>query len=157
MDHAAGAALTLEDLEVGQRFTSGSHTLDADQIKSFAARFDPQPFHLDEDRARHTVFGGLVASGWHTAAITMRLLTEGELRLAGGIVGKGGELGWPRPVHPGDTLHVESEIVDLAPSRSRADHGWATVRSTTLNQRGEAVQVFTARLLVPRRGTTSGG
>lgn len=155
MDQVTGAPLMLEDLQVGQRFGTRSHTLDAEQIKRFAAQFDPQPFHLDEDQARQTVFGRLVASGWHTAAITMRLLARGELRLAGGIVGKGGDLTWPRPVHPGDTLHVESEIVALAPSRSRADHGWATVRSTTLNQRGEAVQVFTARLLVPRRGGTS--
>lgn len=147
--------LMFEDLEVGQRFASGSHTLDAEQIKTFAAQFDPQPFHLDETRARDSLFAGLAASGWHTAAITMRLLTSGELRLAGGIIGKGGQLEWPRPTRPGDTLRVESEVVELAISRSRPDHGWATVRSTTLNQHGEAVQVFTARLMVPRRAQDS--
>ena len=143
--------LMFEDLGVGRVFTSGSHTLDAEQIKSFAAQFDPQPFHLDEDRARDTVFAGLAASGWHTAAITMLLLTGGGLRLAGGIVGKGGALEWPRPTRPGDRLRVQSEVIELSSSRSRPDRGWATIRSTTLNQRGEAVQVFTARLIVPRR------
>lgn len=147
--------LMFEDLAVGQRFATGSHPLDAAQIKAFAAQFDPQPFHLDEDLARDTIFGELVASGWHTAAITMRLLTQGGLRFAGGVVGKGGELVWPRPTRPGDTLHVESEIVELAPAR-RSGQGWATVRSTTLNQHGEAVQVFTARLIVPRRSPAPG-
>lgn len=155
MDHvieaAPGPELMFEDLAVGQRFGSASHTLDAEQIKTFAAQFDPQPFHLDDDLARGTVFAGLAASGWHTAAITMRLLTGGGLRLAGGIVGKGGELNWPRPTRPGDTLRVESEVVELSASRSRPDRGWATIRSTTRNQHGEAVQVFTARLMVPRR------
>ncbi len=140
----------LEDLRVGQRFRSGTHALDEAQIKSFARQFDPQPFHVDDDQARDTLFGGLAASGWHTAAITMRLMVGG-VPLAGGIIGAGGEINWPKPTRPGDVLHVESEIVEITPSRSRPDRGTVTVRSETLNQRGETVQVLTAKLIVPRR------
>jgi len=140
----------LEDLHVGQRFSSGTHALDEAQIKSFARQFDPQPFHVDDDQARDTLFGGLAASGWHTAAITMRLMVGG-VPLAGGIIGAGGEINWPKPTRPGDVLHVESEIVEVTPSRSRPDRGMVTVRSETLNQRGETVQVLTAKLIVPRR------
>ena len=139
-----------EDLHVGQRFSSGTHALDEAQIKSFARQFDPQPFHVDDDQARDTLFGGLAASGWHTAAITMRLMVGG-VPLAGGIIGAGGEINWPKPTRPGDILHVESEIVEITPSRSRPDRGMVTVRSETLNQRGETVQVLTAKLIVPRR------
>ena len=141
----------LEDLRVGQRFRSGTHALDAAQIKTFARQFDPQPFHLNEGEARDTLFTGLAASGWHTAAITMRLMVDGGVPLAGGIIGAGGEISWPKPTRPGDILHVESEIVDVTPSRSRPDRGMVTVRSETLNQRGEIVQVLTAKLIVPRR------
>ena len=141
-----------EDLAVGQTFGSGRLRVDTDRIKAFAAEFDPQPFHLDEAAARHTVFGGLAASGWHTAALTMRLLTESEFRPAGGIIGGGfDELRWPRPVRPGDELRVESEILELRPSKSRPGHGLAKVRTTTFNQHGEPVQIFTANLIVPRR------
>ena len=139
-----------EDLHVGQRFSSGTHALDEAQIKSFARQFDPQPFYVDDDQARDTLFGGLAASGWHTAAITMRLMVGG-VPLAGGIIGAGGEINWPKPTRPGDVLHVESEIVEVTPSRSRPDRGMVTVRSETLNQRGETVQVLTAKLIVPRR------
>ncbi len=141
----------LEDLRVGQRFRSGTHALDAAQIKTFARQFDPQPFHLNEGEARDTLFTGLAASGWHTAAITMRLMVDGGVPLAGGIIGAGGEISWPKPTRPGDILHVESEIVDVTPSRSRPDRGMVTVRSETLNQRGDTVQVLTAKLIVPRR------
>src|ERR1022692_363691 len=89
-------ALYLDDLHVGQHFTSASHAIDAAQIKAFARQFDPQPFHLDEEAAKGTMFGGLVASGWHTAAITMRLLVESGLPIAGGLIGIGGEMSWPR-------------------------------------------------------------
>jgi acyl dehydratase len=143
--------LYLDDLRAGQRFVSGTYTIDAVQIKAFAREFDPQPFHLDESAATGTLFAGLAASGWHTAAITMRLLVEGGLPVAGGVVGAGGELSWPRPTRPGDTLHVESEVIDVTPSRSRPDRGMATVRSETRNQNGEIVQVFVAKLVVPRR------
>ncbi len=143
--------LYLDDLKVGQRFTSKTLTIDEAQIRAFAAEFDPQPFHLDDHAARATLFGGLAASGWHTAAITMRLQVDGGLPIAGGLVGAGGEIAWPQPTRPGDVLRVESEIVEIKPSRSRPDRGMVTVRSETRNQRDEIVQIFTARLVVPRR------
>jgi len=147
----SNGALYLEDLRVGQRFSSGAHALDEAQIKAFAGQFDPQPFHLDDATAKDTLFAGLAASGWHTAAITMRLLVDGGAPFAGGIVGAGGEINWPKPTRPGDILQVESEIVDVTPSRSRPDRGIVTVRSETFNQRGETVQILTAKLVVPRR------
>jgi acyl dehydratase len=147
----ANGVFYLEDLHVGQRFSSGTHALDQAQIKTFARQFDPQPFHLDEGKARDTLFTGLAASGWHTAAITMRLMVDGGAPLAGGIIGAGGEINWPQPTRPGDILHVESEIVEVTPSRSRPDRGMVMMRSETLNQRGDIVQVLTAKLIVPRR------
>jgi acyl dehydratase len=143
--------LYLDDLLVGQRFISRTHIIDEAQIKAFARQFDPQPFHLDADTAKDTLFAGLVASGWHTASITMKLMVESGLPLAGGIVGAGGELAWPKPTRPGDTLQVESEVVEITPSRSRPDRGMAKVRSLTRNQRNEIVQELTAKLIVPRR------
>jgi acyl dehydratase len=145
------AADFLEDLQVGQRFVSGTHRIDEDQIRAFAQQFDPQPFHLDAEAAKATLFGGLVASGWHTAAITMRLLVSGGLPIAGGIVGAGAEIAWPSPLRPGTMLHVESEILELRPSRSRPDRSMATVRSETRDQLGVVVQVLVAKLVVPRR------
>jgi acyl dehydratase len=144
-------SLHLDDLNVGQRFVSGTHLIDEAQIKAFAGQFDPQPFHLDAEVARETLFEGLVASGWHTAALSMRLLVEGGLPIAGGLIGVGGEIAWPKPTRPGDTLHVESEILEIKPSRSRPDRGVITVRSETRNQHGEIVQVLTAKLVAPRR------
>jgi acyl dehydratase len=142
----------LEDFAVGQRFGSGRARIDAVRIKSFAAEFDPQPFHLDEAAARDSVFHGLAASGWHTAALTMRLLVESELRPAGGIVGAGfDEFRWPRPVRSGDELRVESEILEVRPSKSRPGQGMIKVRTTTLNQNDEEVQVNVGNLVVPRR------
>jgi len=143
--------LFLEDLRVGQRFSSGAHTVDSAQIKAFAAQFDPQPFHLDDEAAKATLFGALAASGWHTAAITMKLLVESGLPLMGGIIGSGGEVSWPRPTRPGDTLTVVSEVEEITPSRSRPDRGMIRVRSETRNQHGETVQILIARLVVPRR------
>jgi acyl dehydratase len=147
--------LFLEDLRVGQRFSSGAHTVDSAQIKAFAAQFDPQPFHLDGEAAKPTLFGGLAASGWHTAAITMKLLVESGLPLSGGIIGSGGEISWPKPTRPGDTLSVVSEIEEVTPSRSRPDRCMIRVRSETRNQRGETVQVLIAKLVVPRRTTAA--
>jgi acyl dehydratase len=142
----------LEDFAVGQTFGSGRLHIDKERIMAFAAEFDPQPFHLDEEAARGTIFGGLAASGWHTAAVTMRLLVESELKPAGGIVGAGfDEFRWPRPVRPGDELRVESEVLEVRPSKSRLGQGLIKVRTTTLNQSGEAVQVLVANLVVPRR------
>ena len=157
-DRPGGSApFHLDDLQVGQRFTSGSHMLDEAQIKAFASEFDPQPFHLDDEAAKATLFGGLAASGWHTAAITMRLLVQGGLPIAGGIVGSGGDLSWPRPTRPGDTLTVVSEIVEITPSRSRPDRGSVRVRSETRNQHEDVVQTFTSRLVVPRRMASQSG
>jgi acyl dehydratase len=143
--------LYLEDLQVGQRFTSGTYLMDEGRIKAFAAEFDPQPFHLDAAAAQASVFRGLSASGWHTAGVAMRLLVTGGLPFANGIIGASGEIAWPRPTRPGDTLRVESEIVDIVPSRSKPNQAFVTVKSTTLNQSGEAVYVFTAKLLVFKR------
>jgi acyl dehydratase len=142
----------LEDFTAGQTFGSGPLRIDKDRIKVFATEFDPQPFHIDEDTARDTPFGGLAASGWHTAALTMRLLVESELKPAGGIIGAGlDELRWPRPVRPGDELHVQGEILEVRPSKSRPQQGLIKVKATTLNQNGDAVQVFIGNVIVPRR------
>jgi len=143
--------LYLDDLHVGQRFTGGAHRLDEAQIKAFAIQFDPQPFHTDKQAAERTFFKGLAASGWHTAAITMRLNVESGPPLAGGFVGAGGELSWPAPTRPGDVLHVESEVVEVTPSRSRPDRGTIVLLSRTMNQRGDVVQITKARLVVPRK------
>ena len=142
----------LEDFAAGQTFGSGRVRVDKERIKSFAAEFDPQPFHLDEEAARNSVFQGLAASGWHTAALTMRLLVESEFKPAGGVVGAGfDEFRWPRPVRPGDELHLEIEVLEARPSKSRPDQGLIKVRTTTLNQNDEPVQVHVGNLIVPRR------
>jgi acyl dehydratase len=142
----------LEDFTVGQKFGSGRITVEQQRIKSFAAEFDPQPFHLDEGAAQDTLFRGLAASGWHTAAITMRLLVESDVKPAGGIVGAGfDEFRWPRPVRPGDELRIEAEVLEVRPSKSRPDQGMIKLRTTTLNQNGEPVQISVGNLVVPRR------
>jgi acyl dehydratase len=145
-----GPLLYLDDLSVGQRFQSASRTVSAHDIKQFAAEYDPQPFHLDEAAAAHTIFGGLAASGWHTAAITMRLIVD-SVTLAGGVLGAGGDVTWPRPTRPGDTLQVTSTITELIPSRSKPDRGIVKMRSETRNQHGEVVQELKATLVVHRR------
>ena len=143
--------LYLEDLSAGALIEAGPVTVSEAEAIAFARQFDPQPFHLDEGTAAKTFFKGLAASGWHTAAATMKLLVEGGLPLAGGIIGAGvEEVRWPRPVRPGDRLRVESEVLEVRPSRSRPDQGVAKIRTTTLNQNGEPVQVMTSNLLVPR-------
>src|SRR5215470_11067011 len=140
----------LEDFTVGQTFGSGRLRITEPQIKAFAAEFDPQPFHLDEAAAQQSFFRGLAASGWHTAAITMRLLVESDLKPAGGVIGAGlDEFRWPRPVRPGDELRIESEVLEVRPSTSRPDQGLIKVRTTTLNQDDEAVQIIVANLVVP--------
>ena len=143
----------LDDFAVGQRFGGSTRVrVDAARIKSFAAEFDPQPFHLDEAAAGKSFFGGLAASGWHTAAMTMRLLVDSDLRPAGGIVGAGfEEFRWPLPVRPSDELRVESEILEVRPSKSRPTQGMLKVRTSTLNQRDEVVQASVVSLVVPRR------
>jgi acyl dehydratase len=141
----------LDDLQVGQKFTSGTYRMDEERIKSFAREFDPQPFHLDEAAAKRSVFRGLAASGWHTAAATMRLMVTSGLPIAGGLVGLGGEIAWARPTRPGDVLHVESEVLAITPSRSKPNQGVVTVRNVTLNQKGEEVQVLMTKILVFKR------
>ena len=150
--HAKTTVLYLEDLAVGQIYSSARMRVDEERIKAFAAEFDPQPFHLDDHAARDSIFQGLAASGWHTAAITMRLLVDGEFKLAGGIIGaRLEEFSWPRPVRPGDELRVESEILEVRPSNSRPNQGWIKVRMTTLNQDDEPVQVYVGNLIALRR------
>jgi acyl dehydratase len=157
MTSAPLARLHLEDLSVGRRFVgAATHTLDEAQIVAFASQFDPQPFHLDPEAARATLFGGLAASGWHTASITMRLMVTDSLPMAWGLIGAGAEVRWPAPTRPGDVLRVESEVLETTPSRSKPDRGMATVRTLTLNQRGEVVQELVAKMVVPRRPDTSG-
>jgi len=144
--------LYLEDFSVGQTFRSGSVNIEAAQIKAFASQYDPQPFHLDERAAAATFFGGLVASGWHTAALTMRMIVDSDMRIAGGLIGAGAEeLKWPRPVRPGDTLHIVSEVLEVRPSKSRLNQGIIKVRTQTMNQEDEPVMTFVANMIVPRR------
>jgi acyl dehydratase len=144
--------LYLEDLAVGQRFHSGEHAVSAVQIIEFARRFDPQPFHADPERARRSFFGGLTASGWHVAALTMKLyLSGGGPHLAEGTIGAGSELSWKQATRPGDVLRLVSEIIEIIPSKSRPDRAIVVVRGETFNQRDELVQVFVSRLLVSGR------
>ncbi len=130
--------------------------MELERIKSFAAEFDPQPFHLDEAAAQISVFHGLAASGWHTAAAAMRLLVDGGLPIANGLIGLGGEISWPHPTRPGDTLRLESEVLEVIPSRSKPAQGIAIVRSTMTNQHGQVVYVFTVKVLVFRRNLPAG-
>ena len=147
---SADKKLYLEDIAVGMEFFSDEHQLDAAQIKAFASQFDPQPFHLDEQAAQGSFFQGLAASGWHTMAITMRLLVE-SLPFSQGVIGAGAELSWPRPTRPNDVLHVKSTITDIKPSRSKPDRAIVLVHSLTLNQDDEVRQDFTAKLLAFKR------
>ena len=141
-----------EEFAVGQTYGSGRVTVDKEQILRFAREFDPQPFHLDEEAARGTIFRGLAASGWHTAALTMKLLVGADVIPVGGIVGGGtDECRWPRPVRPGDELHLENEVLETRDSKSRPEIGLVKVRTITLNQNNEPVQILIANLLVPRR------
>jgi acyl dehydratase len=143
--------LYLEDLHPGQKFTSHAEEITEAAIKEFAEKFDPQPFHLDNEAAKATLFGGLAASGWHTAAFTMRLNVTGGPKLAGGIIGGGGEINWPTPVRPGDILHVEYEVLEVTESRTRPERGTILLKTETKNQHGTIVQTTKVRLIVPRR------
>ncbi|MGO1078762.1 MaoC family dehydratase [Inquilinus sp. CA228] len=155
-EDAAVRRLYLEDLELGQRFGSGTVAVTPEAIKAFAREFDPQLFHVDEEAAKATFFGGLAASGWHTAALTMKLLVGGAYQPVGGLIGSGADdLRWPRPVRPGDVLRVECEVLEIQPSQSRPDRGRARVRITTFNQADEPVQIMTANMVVPRRPASS--
>jgi len=143
-------SLYLEDLYVGQRFASARHLIDAEQIKKFAAEFDPQPFHLSEEGAAGTLFGSLAASGWHTAALTMRLLVD-STPLADGLVGAELQLAWPKPTRPGMTLQVFSEVMEIVPSRSKPNMAFVTMRNETRDENGELLQVFTVKMPVFKR------
>lgn len=143
--------LYLDDLEPGQRFMSGTFTMTEAAIAEFAGAYDPQPFHLDAEAAVDSIFAGIVASGWHTAAVTMRLMVDGDMRIAGGLVGLGGRISWPAPTRPGDVLRVVTEVLGVRYSRSRPERGIVTVRNETTNQDGVIVQTFEVNMIVPRR------
>ena len=143
--------LYLEDLHIGDVFTSDEYVVNEASIIEFASQFDPQPFHTDPEAAKPTFFEGLAASGWHTAAITMRLLVTSGLPLADGIVGASAELSWPRPTRPGDTLRAEATIREIRPSRSKPDRALVTFDLDTTNQENEVVQKFTGKLIVRNR------
>ena len=142
-----------EDFAAGQTFLAGpTAPLTAEQIKAFAGQFDPQPFHLDEEAAKRSIFKGLAASGWHTASLTMRLFVESDVQPVGGYVGMGGdELRWPRPTRPGDTLRVEIQVTETRPSKSRPEAGIVKLQITTFNQNDEVVQIARPVMLVPKR------
>ena len=150
-----GDRLYLEDLYVGQTFVSAPRTVDAEEIKRFAAEYDPQPFHLDEQAAKDSLFEGLAASGWHTAAMTMRMLVD-SVPLADGLIGAELQLAWPRPTRPGMTLQLFSEVVEIKPSRSKPDMAIVTMRNETRDQDGEPLQIFTVKMPVFKRERTSG-
>ena len=140
----------LEDLKVGDKWISREQVINSDDIKAFAKDYDPQPFHLDEAAAKDTFFAGLAASGWQTASITMRLMVE-TIPIVTGLIGAGGQISWPRPTRPGDSLHMVAEVIEIKPSRSKPNRGIVTVQIDTLNQEGEAVQTFTCNMLAFRR------
>ncbi|MDO9708065.1 MaoC family dehydratase [Paracraurococcus lichenis] len=142
----------LEDFAAGQVFRSPTYAVTEAEVLDYARRYDPQPFHLDHEAAKGTLFGGLAASGWHTAAMTMRLIVDSEFRPAWGVIGGRMErLEWPRPVRPGDVLHVVTEVLEVIPSRSKPGQGMLRVQCTTCNQRDEPVQVIVPNIIVPRR------
>jgi acyl dehydratase len=148
--------LYLEDLSAGMKFRAGPVKVSEADIIAFAKEFDPQPFHMDPEAAKHTIFRGLAASGWHTMGLTMRMLVNGAAPLAGGIIGFGGEISWPKPTRAGDELSVESEVIELTPSRSKPNQGVVTLRSSTKNQHGETVLILTSKNLVFKRGHAPG-
>jgi acyl dehydratase len=150
-------SLFLEDLSIGMTFSGGPIKLSEEAIIAFAREFDPQPFHTDPEAAKATLFKGLAASGWQTAGVTMRMLVDGAMPFACGSIGLGVEVSWPRPVRPGDELSVVSEVIDITPSSSKPNQAIVTLRTTTTNQKGDAVQVMTSKNLIFRRGHEPGG
>ena len=146
-----------EDLQIGAHFPSAPLEVPGKAIIEFAEKFDPQMFHLDPKSAERSIFKGLVASGWHTAAMTMRLFVQ-TMNFAEGAIGLGvDELRWPNAVRPNDALEVDTEILELRPSRSKPGYGIVHLRNITRNQRGEIVQTMTAHALIPRRAEKAGG
>jgi len=151
----ARQALYLEDLAIGMKFNGGPETLTEAEIIAFAKSYDPQPFHTDPEAAKHTVFRGLAASGWHTMGLTMRMLVE-AVPLAGGLIGFGGEIAWPKPARPGDELFLECEIIGITPSRSKPTQAVISLKSTTKDQNRDAVQILTSKNLAFKRGHAPG-
>jgi len=145
-----GDKLYLEDLRVGQRFECGQHALDAEQVKTFAREYDPQPFHMDEDAAKETFFNGLAASGWHVVCLAMRAIAQ-HVPFAGGLIGGGAEITWPQATRPNDVLVFTSTVMEVTPSRSKPERGLALLRTEARNQKGELSLIFTAKCVVPRR------
>jgi acyl dehydratase len=143
--------LYLEDLRVGQRYETAEYQMNEAEIKTFAAQYDPQSFHLDAEAAKGSFFGELVASGWHVAAVSMRLCVQSGPKFAAGIVGLGGELKWRKPTLPGDTLRVVCEIVEIQESRTNPARGTVTLLNETRNQRDDVVQTFRCALFVPKK------
>ena len=142
----------LEDFAVGQSYRSRKITVDKASMINFASQFDPQPFHVDEQAAQTSFFGGLAASGWYTGALTARLLVDSDIKPAGGLINSGyDEFRIPRPVRAGDELYVDAEVLEARPSSSRPRHGWVKLRVTTKNQNGEPVQIMVANFIVQRR------
>jgi acyl dehydratase len=147
--------LYLDDLSPGMTFKAGPEKITEAEIIAFAKDYDPQPFHTDPEAAKTTVFKGLAASGWQTMGITMRMLVKAA-PLAGGLIGFGGEISWPRPTRPGDDLSVECEILEITPSRSKPAQAVVALRTTTKNQNGETVQILTSKNLAFKRGHAPG-
>jgi acyl dehydratase len=147
-------SLYLEDLAVGQKFTSGKSFADEISILEFASQFDPQPFHTNVELAKNSFFKGLVASGWHTAGIAMRLLVESNLKPAGGLIGAGiDQLRWPIPVYPGDELSLDIEIIDIRRSESKPDNGIVKVKILTKNQSNRIVMSYIATLVMKSKNS----
>ncbi len=145
-----------EDLKAGDKFNTAVYEMTEAEIIAFGKKFDPQPFHTDPAAAGPTLFGRLVASGWHTAAVSMRLMVLGEMDLDGGVIGQGMEsLRWPRPVLPGDRLRVVTEILELREAPARPERGLIKLRCRTYNQDGKVVQEMTATLLAARRPSSA--
>ena len=144
-------SLFLEDIVVGTEYLSDEVTVTAEEIIAFASQFDPQPFHLDAEAARDSFFGGLVASGWHTASLTMRLLVTSGPQLAGGTIGAGGTISWPSATHPNDRLHVRMTVVSVAASKSNPSRGSLMMKVETLTDKDELRQLFEVRILVLTR------
>ncbi|MBN8647283.1 MAG: MaoC family dehydratase [Caulobacterales bacterium] len=140
-----------EDFVIGQEFLSSTYELTKEEIIEFAKKFDPQIFHTDEESAKQTFFGGLAASGWHTASISMKLQVESEMKVAGGMIGAGVEVSWPMPTRAGHILQVTSKVIDIKPINSRPSHGFVTMQSETKNQFGEILQKQVAKLFVAKK------
>ena len=144
--------LYMEDVSIGQKYIAGPHEMTADEIIRYAREFDPQDFHTNPEAARHTVFGELVASGWHTASVTMSLILKAVPKMKGGMIGRAVEnMNWPRPVRPGDFLSVTCEIQTITPSKTNPNRGTIRVYTRTVNQRGETVMEMTTVIMIPRR------